>query len=91
MKNRSRSLTLSRSSNAFREMRRRQRRLPGVGVHRRQQRVRHRERRVELDRALQMRNRFEPRHLAAFVQRERVRVKRVERGVVARGSGTSNF
>ena len=57
----------------------RERLLTGVRVHLGQQRVGHRERRVELDRALQVRNRFQARHFAPVIERERIRVQRVER------------
>ena len=57
---------------------RRERGLAGIRVHRRQKCMRHREGGIQFDRALQVRDCFEARNLAALKERQRVRVKRVE-------------
>ncbi len=56
-----------------------QRRLTGVGVHARQERVSHCERWIELNRPLELRNGLESRHFDAFGECERISVERVER------------
>ena len=59
--------------------RRRQSRAAGIRVEARQQRLRQREVRVELDRSLQVRHASEARDEPVLVEAERVRVQRLER------------
>ena len=80
MKNRSRSLTRSRSSNAFFENSGASDDWPVLAYTADRSACAIANVGIELDRALQVGNRFEPRDFPALVERQRIGVQRVERG-----------